>query len=383
MKAYIFSLAPVTQQNHENEMQFPYNIRFLMSFWNLLNFRNSGSQSVAAQADLARGAYLADALGHCAECHSPRNLTMGVDSSKYLGGGAVDGWTAFNLSSSKSSGLGGWTTDELAQYLKTGNVPGKAQAAGPMAEVVENSTSHLSDEDLHALATFIKAVPGQASDGPDRFSFAGHPTDITDYRADAGRHAGEGEQLFIAACATCHMLSGSGVKDGAYPSLFHNSVTGAANADNLVMAVLHGVERRGSINDASMPAFEDEFDDNQVASLVNYVKDTFGNPQGKVNAEDVHRLRVNLVAPSPVDSLMKVGGGIAAAVAIIIAFAAFLWFRRARTGRPRSHYNALRIPFPGWPSAGEGGARAAVRAIGGHRAAKVHARPLPQNKARN
>lgn len=55
MKAYIFSLAPVTQQNHENEMQFPYNIRFLMSFWNLLNFRNSGSQSVAAQADL-RGA---------------------------------------------------------------------------------------------------------------------------------------------------------------------------------------------------------------------------------------------------------------------------------------------------------------------------------------
>jgi mono/diheme cytochrome c family protein len=330
VKAYLFSLPPSVQKNHENEMQFPYNMRFLMSFWNILNFKNSGSQSVAQQADLARGAYLADALGHCAECHSPRNLTMGVDSSKYLGGGAVDGWTAFNLSSSKSEGLGGWTTAELAQYLKTGNVAGKAQAAGPMAEVVENSTSHLSDDDLNALATFIKAVPEQAASGPDRFSFGGHPTDITGYRADAGQHASEGEQLFVAACATCHMLSGSGVKDGAYPSLFHNSVTGASNPDNLVMAVLHGVERRGSINDASMPAFEDEFDDRQVASLVNYVKDMFGNPQGKVDTAEVHRLRLNQLAPSPIDTLMKVGGGIAAAV-VIIALAAFFWFRRRST----------------------------------------------------
>jgi mono/diheme cytochrome c family protein len=330
IKAYLFSLPPVAQENHENEMRFPYNLRFLMGFWNILNFKNSGSQSVSQQADMARGSYLADALGHCAECHSPRNLTMGVESNKYLGGGAVDGWTAFNLSSSKSQGLGGWTTEELAQYLKTGNVAGKAQAAGPMAEVVENSTSHLSDDDLHALATFIKAVPQQVSDEPDRFSFAGHPADITNYRADGGQHASQGEQLFIAACATCHMTSGSGVADGAYPSLFHNSVTGAANADNLVMAVLHGVERRGTINDAAMPAFADEFDDSQIASLVNYVKDTFGNPQGKVAAAEVHRLRLNIIQPSPVDAFMKVAAGVGVVVLIVVV-ALFIWLRRRST----------------------------------------------------
>jgi mono/diheme cytochrome c family protein len=328
IKAYLFSIPAVAQKNRENEMQFPYNMRFLMTFWNLLNFRNGGSQQASQTPDLERGAYLAGALGHCAECHSPRNLTMGVDSAKYLAGGSVDGWTAFNLSSSKDEGLGNWTTDELAQYLKTGNVPGKAQAAGPMAEVVENSTSHLSDPDLQALAAYIKTVPPQPGGGKDRFGYAAHPTDITTFRANAGQNRPEGEQLFVAACATCHMTSGAGVADGAYPSLFHNSVTGADTPDNLVLTVLHGVERRGTLHEASMPAFADDLDDTQIASLVNYVRGTFGNPSHKSDASSIRRLRLNQLPPSPIDLLMKVGAGVAV---VILASAVLLWWRRRKT----------------------------------------------------
>lgn len=329
IKAYLFSMPPVVQKNRENEMRFPYNMRFLMSFWNILNFRSDNMPGVNHQAEMARGAYLADALGHCAECHSPRNLTMGVERSKYLAGGSVDGWTAFNLSSSKTDGLGNWTTEELAHYLKTGNLPGKAQAAGPMAEVVENSTSHLSDADLHALASFIKSVPAQSSSGGDRFSYAGHPEDITAFRADAGKKQSEGEQLFVAACATCHMTTGAGVPDGAYPSLFHNSVTGADAPDNLILTVLHGVKRHGTINNASMPGFAGELDDTQIASLVNYVRGTFGNSSNEADAALVHRLRLNQLPPSPIDTLMKFGliGAVVVIVLIVIAFA-FLRSRR-------------------------------------------------------
>jgi mono/diheme cytochrome c family protein len=307
-------------------MRFPYNIRFLMTFWNFINFSRDSKHADAQDPKLARGEYLANALGHCAECHSPRNLTMGVDGSKYLAGGSVDGWTAFNLSSSKD-GLGGWTTEELAAYLKNGNVPGKAQAAGPMAEVIENSTSHLSDADLNALAAFVKSVPPQPGEGADRFSFQGHPTDITTFRANAGEGSPEGEKLFVAACATCHTNSGAGVSDGAYPSLFHNSVTGADKPDNLVLTILHGVERRGTQHDASMPGFNDELDDVQVASLANYVRTTFGNSANGVDAPLVHRLRVNELATSPIDTLMKVGS-ILASVVVIAALSLFLWRRR-------------------------------------------------------
>lgn len=317
IKAYFFSLAPVHQVNRQNEMKFPYNMRFLMLGWNLFNFSPT---KIDPQAE--RGKYLADALGHCAECHSPRGLTMGVDQDKYLAGGSVDGWTAFNITSDKDHGIGSWSVDDIKTYLKTGNLPGKAQAAGPMAEVIHNSTQHMTDDDLTALAQYLKGVPAQASGSTNR-SATGAPTpadNLVSYRADLGSSTSEAQTLFTTSCTTCHGASGQGEGNGVLPSLFHNSVVGAGTPDNLALTILDGVKRNTGFNDANMPGFRDEFSDSQIAGLVNYVRQTFGNGGDPITPDQVKNLRNGVVPPAPIDALMD-KGAIAAVIVLLILLA--------------------------------------------------------------
>lgn len=299
IRAYLKTVKPIASSPPANTLPFPFNQRWTLGFWNILNFNDGRFKPDATKsAEWNRGAYLATALGHCQECHTPRNVMEGL-SSKDLAGAQLGNWTAFNITPDATAGIGSWSPEEIAHYLRDGAAPGKANAAGPMAEVVENSTRFMSDADLHALAAYLKTVPARGGNGEVSRFGAGTPlAGVTDIRGrlPAVPVAGlptDGKTLFVANCASCHSVTGGGIggdAPGNYPSLLHNSVVGSANPGNLTMVVLHGVNRETNHGDVAMPQFGTELTDDEVALLVNYVTKQFGNG-ATTTAQAVHKLR--------------------------------------------------------------------------------------------
>src|SRR6266849_6583156 len=151
--AYLQSLKPVRNAVDVNHLRFPFDQRLSMAGWRELYFAARTYQADPAKSPAwNRGAYLVEGLGHCSACHSPHNRMGAIEKDKEFTGAGIDGWFALNLTSDIAAGLGAWTAAEIATYLKTGTYGGKTTVLGPMAEVVRNSTSHLTDADLAAMA---------------------------------------------------------------------------------------------------------------------------------------------------------------------------------------------------------------------------------------
>jgi mono/diheme cytochrome c family protein len=296
IRAYLNTLTPIHYTPPADEMPFPFNQRWLMVFWNMVNF-NEGRflPDPKRSAEWNRGAYLVKGLAHCEECHTPRNITQGLKSDERFSGAIVFGWHAYNITPDKNSGVGGWSDDELMRYLASGVAHGRADAAGPMGDVVQNSTQYLSKEDLRSMVVYLRSVPPKSGgDTRARDSF-GQPQneDVVALRGTAVSGI-NGEQLFVANCASCHNWTGEGRGGnalGAYPSLIHNSVVGASAANNLTMVMLHGVDRETGQAAAFMPSFADALSDAQIAAISNYVTKTFGNGRASTSAEEVAKLR--------------------------------------------------------------------------------------------
>jgi mono/diheme cytochrome c family protein len=162
IKAYLFSLPPQRVANKENHVRFPFNQRWGMAFWNLAFLRDRRFAPDPAQsAAVNRGAYLATALGHCGECHTPRNLAFGTESGREFAGDALEGWRAYNITSDKRLGIGAWSDAQLAGFLSSAHAQGRGSAAGPMAEAVENSLQYLTSEDISALVAYLRTVAAQ------------------------------------------------------------------------------------------------------------------------------------------------------------------------------------------------------------------------------
>jgi mono/diheme cytochrome c family protein len=295
IRAYLNTLTPIHYTPPRNEMQFPFNQRWLMVFWNLMNFTEGRFVPDPKQsAEFNRGAYLVQGLAHCEECHTPRNLTQGLKSTDRFAGAAQGGWHAFNITPDKNSGVGNWGDDQLVRYLSTGVVPGRANAAGPMGEVVADSTQYLTSEDLNSIVIYLRSVPPvSGGDAHPRDRWGNPANDVTALRGTEITGV-NGAQLFIANCASCHSWTGLGVgasAPGAYPSLIHNTTVGASDPNNLAMVILHGVNRTTQQADVLMPAFGGELTNDQVAAITNYVTKQFGNPQAGLTAEQVGKLR--------------------------------------------------------------------------------------------
>lgn len=328
------------------DLPFPFNVRLSMAGWNLLFLdKKPFVADPSKDADWNRGAYLATGLAHCTTCHTPRNALMAEDLSKNLGGSPLGTWYAPNITSDAVGGIGGWSEAELAAYLRTGRVAGKAQAAGPMAEAVDHSLRHLSDGDVRALAVYVKSVPavhaaGAAGADADAVPAHAHgaPSDGMAYlRGEAlptDPDKMSGAQLFDAHCATCHQANAAGSVDGGLPSLFHNTALGHANGNNLLMAMLDGVQRAapdGDVLETRMPAFRTVLSDRQVVTLANYLTTTYGNPAAQVTLDDVQTLRAG-GATSSLVTLARIG--MAAGVLVVIGLALWLVQRRKRRAGP-------------------------------------------------
>lgn len=285
IKTYLFSLKPVHAKPPENALWFPFNQRYLMFFWDRLFNRGEQFQPVAERPlEWNRGAYLVEALGHCGECHTERNLLFGLKSNRKFGGTEVRGWQAYNLSSDPHSGLGAWSDEELAAYLSTGHAPGHSSAAGPMAEALDNSLRFLAPEDVHAMVTYLRTLP------PIR-----NASDSGIARTPPVALAGEGSddpglRMFEGACASCHRWDGSGAQSPYAALLGSHSVNDPA-ATNLLQAVLHGASVHGVYGEEVMPAFGASYSDRELAALANYVTGRFGSRASELTPADVARRR--------------------------------------------------------------------------------------------
>ncbi|UPG88137.1 cytochrome c [Luteibacter aegosomaticola] len=295
------------------KLPFPYSMRWTMAGWNLLYLGNGMHPAQGSEdARVARGHYLVDTLGHCSSCHSPRTFLMAEDASAYLSGAKVDGWIAPNITSDAVSGIGAWSEDDIAAYLKNGHVKGKGQAGGGMAEAVEQSLSHLSDDDLYAMAAYLKTVRGirDPNDTKAAFEYAGaraipalgerepvRPDGAVDPEALRVATTTDGATLYAGACASCHQPDGLGTQNQYFPSLSHNRAVGMSAPDNLVMAILHGIDRKGADLHVAMPAFARDLSDAQVAAVATYVEQHFGNPDVQVSADTVAGIRAG--GPKP------------------------------------------------------------------------------------
>ncbi|GBQ50521.1 c-type cytochrome [Komagataeibacter sucrofermentans] len=299
---FMHGVKPVAETPPVTSLNFPANLRITMGLWNMVATSEPPETGDSATFDkLRRGKYLARALEHCGTCHTPRNIMLSEKEDSYLAGASLLGWYAPNITSSKTGGIGNWSEDNLVEYLKTGHVAGLSQAAGPMGEAVEHSTSHLTNDDLHALAAYILQVPAKDDEAErsPREQF-GKPLEEADVRSGELTRIDkldpmDGAHIYDANCAACHGSNGAGTADHYAPSLFHNSVVGSARPDDLIMAVLNGVDRNAGGVHVHMPAFNQSSDverlsNAEIASVVNYVTATFGSGDHGVTAEQVEKM---------------------------------------------------------------------------------------------
>jgi mono/diheme cytochrome c family protein len=286
IKAYLFSLPPVRSAEKKNDLGFPFNQRRFVRFWNILfaqskPFREERGRTAAWN----RGAYLVTAVGHCGECHTPRNLLYGL-SSKSLAGETMQGWTAWNITSDPDHGIGKWSVDDLATYFRDGYAPGRGVASGPMKEAVDYSLSRLTDGDRHAIAVYLQSVEPVESGPVPRSQISARTADA----ATEERQNALGVQIFEGACASCHAFDGRGLQTPAASLVGRRSVVDPQGL-NVVQTVLAGGAVRSPHGLAFMPAFDVGYSDEEIAAASNFVLAHFGGQQGSIKAGDVAKAR--------------------------------------------------------------------------------------------
>ena len=344
---FMHAVQPVDEPARQTKLPFPFNIRLSMMGWNALFLDNRRFVPDAGKsAQINRGAYLSEGLAHCSACHTPRNMLMAEVGSQKLAGADLGSWHAPNITSDKISGIGGWSDAEIAAYLKTGHVEGKGQAAGGMAEAIQNSLQFLHDDDVAAIVAYLRTVPPVRAAGQQKAAFS-HGSAISEEAGLRGmasateRHSlNSGAVLFSGYCASCHSASGAGSTGQAYPALFHNTATGAETPANLVSAILFGVERKIGKEGAEVEAFMPRFDqrsyvqsltDEQIASIANYVLKQYGNPAVSVTPAYVAQARSG--GEKPVLARLPhfiVPVGVAA---LLVLIALLVWWRSRRQSK--------------------------------------------------
>jgi len=285
--AYLRSLAPVSQPNRPNTLRFPYDSQFSLAVWRALYF--SPGQHVpdpARSGEWNRGAYLVQGLGHCNACHSSRNLLGATRGAMDLGGGLipVQNWYAPSLSAAHEAGVADWDTQQVVELLRKGVSP-QASTLGPMAEVVFRSTQYFSDDDLHAVAIYLKALP------PARARPKALGSDAA--QAASARLFDQGAKIYEKQCASCHGDQGQGAA-GAYPALAGNRALQMNSSVNLVRVVVEGgfaPATAANPRPYGMPPFATALNDEEIAAVVTFMRRSWGNGASPVSPLEVSRSR--------------------------------------------------------------------------------------------
>jgi mono/diheme cytochrome c family protein len=288
IKAYLFSLAPVRAVPPVNTLAFPFNQRWAMIFWSaLFNPDTRFEPDTSKSPEWNRGAYLAEALAHCGECHTPRNLAFALNNRRKFGGALTAGWRAFNISSDKATGLGAWSDDDIVSYLSTGHAAGHGTASGPMGEAVDQSFSQLAPEDIRAMVAYLRSVPAIASaDLPATLA----PPAPSSHKDGGATPDPRGKMVFQGACVSCHGWTGESALS-PFATLTGAWAVNDPSATNVAQIVISGTKRHTPEDAVSMPAFGNAYSDVEIAAVANYVTARFGSKPSRITAEDVAELR--------------------------------------------------------------------------------------------
>jgi mono/diheme cytochrome c family protein len=281
IRAYLATVEPVHQPVKANTLPFPFNIRLAMRAWDALYFTKGEFLPDSQQSPAwNRGAYLVQGPGHCTSCHTPKSFLGGDKTSDNLRGFNLQGWFAPDITGDVGQGLGQWSEADIISYLKTGHNRITA-ATGPMAEEVVNSTSQYDDDDVHAIATYLKSLPGQQAAAPAR----AEPSVMN-----------AGEAIYRDQCSACHGLDGQGVAM-LFPSLAQSSLAHASDSTSAIRLVLRGgrsVAPNAEPTAPGMPSFGWQFNDAQVAAVLTYIRNAWKTSAAPVSADAVRKARDQL-----------------------------------------------------------------------------------------
>ncbi len=261
IKAYLFSLPPVHAPQKPDHLIFPFNIRTGIAGWNALYFKEGTYQPDPTKSAVwNRGAYIVEGLGHCADCHTPKNLAQAPINSEAFAGGKFDDWYAPNITTDKKEGIGTWSQAQIVSYLKEGAAAGKGVAFGPMAQTVHDSLSHLTDADLTAIATYLQTIPPKAT------------YKLAALEPGAGKEAGR--LVYLSYCSSCHQPNGQGIGN-AIPPLADNGAVASQGPENVLRVVIGGLPAQASYG--PMPGFATLLSPEQIADVTNYVRTAWSN----------------------------------------------------------------------------------------------------------
>lgn len=285
--AYLRSVAPVSVASRPHELRFPFNNRNLLIGWRTLFFTEGEYKADPTKSvEWNRGAYLVEGLGHCGMCHTSINAMGGPVSSAAFAGGLIplQNWYAPSLTSNKEAGLGDWDIKDINDLLKTG-VSQRGAVFGPMAEVVHNSLQYMNDADINAMSTYLKSIP-QKKEAPETLQLETSEKFGTELLQ-------MGKKVYTENCAKCHAENGLG-KPPAYPPLANNPSIQMQSAVNPIRMTLNGgypPSTEGNPMPHGMPPFAQALSDTEVASVVTYIRMSWGNHGTPVSPQQVSNLR--------------------------------------------------------------------------------------------
>ena len=287
IKAYLFSLAPVHAPDRADTLSFPFNQRWLLGVWSWLFNPDQRFQANPAQSpEWNRGAYVSEALAHCGECHTPRNVAFALNNRKKFSGAVTAGWRAYNITSDPGTGIGGWREDVFV-YLSKGHAMGHGTGAGPMGEAIDESFSHMAPEDVRAVVTYLRTIPAVASS--DLPATLAPPADSS-HKVGPVTVDSRGKEVFEGACASCHDWSG-GSPIANFATLTGSRAVNDPSATNVAQIVISGTRRINPPDVLSMPAFGAIYSDAEIAAVANYVTARFGAKGSSIGEHDVADLR--------------------------------------------------------------------------------------------
>lgn len=286
---YLQTVTPVKNKVVENQLAFPFNIRYLMLGWKRLFFDASQLQNdTGKSAQWNRGRYLVEGAAHCSMCHTPRNPFGAEIKSKNYTGANLQNWFAPSLRNSKVHGLGNWSEKDIVSYLKTGSNR-LTVASGPMAEAINASFQYFHDDDLVAMANYVKSLPDHGVAKPKSID-AANPQMIN------------GKKVFIDNCIACHVINGEGISS-MIPAFKDNGTIQGQSSESMTHILLNGSKgaiTRFNPTGAAMPAFAWKLTDTQIADVLTYIRNEWGNAAQAVSPKEVKEMRKTLGAPAPI-----------------------------------------------------------------------------------
>ncbi|WP_434706564.1 cytochrome c [Pseudomonas sp. D4-18] len=303
---FMHGVTAVNAENRANDVAWPLSMRWPLAIWRKVFAPQPDAVAFKADgykdAQVARGAYLVQGLGHCGSCHTPRALTLqekALDESSpvYLSGGSViDGWLAVNLRGNPADGLGSWSAEDIVATLRSARSTTHAVLGGAMGDVVVHSTQHLNDGDVQAVAAYLKTLPAS---GREVSSFKADPT--TAKALAVGEEGSRGAELYLDNCSACHRTNGQGY-ERVFPKIAGNSSVLSEDPVSMIRLVLAGSKLPATAtapSELGMPGFAWRMSDEEVAQLLTFIRSSWGNQAPAVNAAQVKQLRDTLPKESP------------------------------------------------------------------------------------